>query len=76
MTFQQKEAALLRAMASAKSLKDQAVLAEELQTLRSQHQASLRDERDLQWADMVVEATSLRFGAAASTPPRATGWTR
>jgi hypothetical protein len=57
MTFQQKEAALLRAMASAKSLKDQAVLAEELQTLRSQHQASLQDERDLQWADMVVEAT-------------------
>lgn len=57
MNFQQKEAAILRAMASAKSLKDQAALAEELQSLRAEHTATLREERDLQWADMVVEAT-------------------
>jgi hypothetical protein len=57
MNFRQKESALLRAMASAKSLREQAVLAEELDKLRNSHTAAIQEEKDLSWADTVVRDT-------------------
>jgi hypothetical protein len=57
MNFRQRESALLRAMASAKTLREQAVLAEELETLRTTRTAALQQEKDLDWADTVIRDT-------------------